>query len=171
MKVKFDNGNEIFSMVIGGDVCPGGNAGKIATRDYVGVMASMRDFIQSADLRLVQWETPTAAVPAPIVKSGPNLNSEKESIEILTAAGFNIAMLANNHIGDQGPDAVLETIEDLQKRGLKTVGAGKDLASARTPLIETVKGKTVAVFNFAENEFGGAGEDRPGSAPQITYPP
>ena len=132
-------------------------------------MASVRDFIQSADLRLVQWETPTTAVPAPIIKSGPNLNSEEESIEILTAAGFNIAMLANNHIGDHGPNATMESIEKLHKRGLKTVGAGKNLASARTPLIETVKVKTVAVFNFAENEFGSARSNMPGSAPQDPY--
>ena len=166
MKIKFNNEKEFFSIVIGGDVCPGGNAGKVATRDYAGVMASVRDFIQSADLRLVQWETTTTSAPAPIIKSGPNLNSEEESIEILTAAGFDIAMLANNHIGDEGPDAVMESIEKLHKRGLKTVGAGKDLASARTPLIETVKGKSIAIFNFAENEFGSAKADKPGSAPQ-----
>ena len=166
MKIKFSDEKAVFSMVLGGDVCPGGNGGKVATRDYAGVMAPVRDFIRSADLRLVQWETPTASMPAPIIKSGPNINSEEGSIEILTAAGFDIAMLANNHIGDHGPDAVLETIENLHKRGLKTVGAGKDLTSARAPLIETVKGKTVAIFNFAENEFGGARANHPGSAPQ-----
>ena len=84
----------------------------------------------------------------------------------MIAGGFNIVMLANNHIGDQGSGAVLETIEKLRKRGLKTIGAGKDLDSARRPLIERVKGKTVAVFNFAENEFGGAQQENPGSAPQ-----
>ena len=166
VKIQIDRGKELFSVVLAGDICPGGISGKAETKDYAGVLAGVRDFIQSADLRLVQWETVTTATPNPIVKDGPNLNSEKDSIEILTSAGFNIAMLANNHIGDHGPDAVLESIEDLHKRGLKTVGAGKDLASARTPLIENVAGKTVAIFNFAENEFGGAKTNRPGSAPQ-----
>ena len=166
MKIRFGNGNTLFRVVLAGDICPGGINGKVETENYAGVLADVRDFILGGDLRLVQWETPTAAVPAPIVKSGPNLNSAKESIGILTAAGFNIAMLANNHIGDHGPDAVLESIDDLRKRGLKTVGAGKDLESARTPLIENVAGKTVAIFNFAENEFGGAKTARPGSAPQ-----
>ena len=166
MKVQFDSGKELFSIVLSGDICPGGFNGITPTKNYAGVLAGVRDFIQSADLRLVQWETVTTVTPAPIVKDGPNLNSEKESVEILTSAGFNIVMLANNHIGDHGPDAVLESIEDLQKRGLKTVGAGKDLESARTPLVVEAAGKTVTIFNFAENEFGGARADRPGSAPQ-----
>ena len=166
MKIKFDNAKEVFSVVLAGDICPGGNGGKVCNPDYASVLAPVRDFITSGDLKLVQWETPTASKLDPIIKSGPNLNSEEPSIEILTAGGFNIAMLANNHIGDQGPAAVLETIDALHKRGLKTVGAGRDLEAARAPLVETVKGKTVAVFNFAENEFGGADTDKPGSARQ-----
>ncbi|MBO4632174.1 MAG: CapA family protein [Lentisphaeria bacterium] len=166
MKVKISGEQEIFSAVVTGDVCPGGLNGKSTTRNFAGVMQKVKDFICSGDLRLVQWETPVADKLAPIIKSGPNLNSEEASIEIVTAAGFNIAMLANNHTGDHGPAVVLETIEKLQKWGLKTVGAGKDLETARTPLIENVKGKTVAVFNFAENEFGGAKADKAGSAPQ-----
>ena len=166
MKVKFNQSKEVFSVVIAGDVCPGGLNGIATAKDFPNVFSRVKDFICSADLRLVQWETPTAAVPAPIIKSGPNLNSPEETIETVTAGGFNIAMLANNHTGDHGPAAVMETIEKLQKRGLKTVGAGADLDSARAPLVQTVNGKTVAIFNFAENEFGGAGPSKPGSASQ-----
>ena len=166
MKVVFDQAKEVFSVVIGGDICPGGISGCSPAKDFPAVLSKLKDFICSADLRLVQWETPTAAVPAPIVKSGPNLNSEKKTIEIITSAGFNVALLANNHTGDHGPAAVLETIEDLQKCRLKTVGAGKDLETARKPLVQTVNGKTVAIYNFAENEFGGAGPNKPGSASQ-----
>lgn len=166
MKVKIGNGQEIFSVVLAGDICPGGICEKSFTQDYAGVTASVKSFVESGDLRLVQWETPVTEHLAPIIKCGPNLNSEEASIETITAAGFNIAMLANNHTGDHGPAAAMETIEKLHKHGLKTVGAGKDLISARTPLMENVKGKTVAVFNFAENEFGGAKAGKAGSAPQ-----
>lgn len=166
MKIQLNSEKELFNIVLAGDICPGGINGIGPTKNYAGVLAGIRDFILKGDLRLAQWETVTTATPAPIVKDGPNLNSEKESIEILTSAGFNIAMLANNHIGDHGPDAVLESIEDLHRYGLKTVGAGKDLESARTPLIADAAGKKVAIFNFAENEFGGAKADRPGCASQ-----
>ena len=37
MKVRFNNEKEFFSMVIGGDVCPCCNAGKVATRNYADV--------------------------------------------------------------------------------------------------------------------------------------
>ena len=166
MKFRFDGSEEVFSVVIGGDVCPGGIGCGTASGDYAAVLDQVRDFISGADLRMVQWETPVAATPAPIVKSGPNLNSPEESIEVVASGGFDIALLANNHIGDHGPEAVMETIEKLHKRGLRTVGAGKDLAAARAPLVAEVKGKTVAVFDLAENEFGGAAADRPGCATQ-----
>ena len=162
MKIKVGDGRTLFRAVFAGDVCPGEFGGG----DPAAVMKPVAGFVRDADLRLVQWETPVAERNSPIVKSGPNLNSPEAAIETVAAAGFEVAMLANNHIGDQGPAAVLETIEKLHRRGLKTVGAGKDLQSARAPLVETVAGRTVAVFNFAENEFGGAQPGRPGSAPQ-----
>lgn len=166
MKVMLSSENESFGVVLSGDVCPGGLNGVSVARDLPGVMADVAPFIRGADLRLVQWETPLASVPAPIIKHGPNLNSSDDSVEIVASAGFDIAMLANNHIGDQGPDAVLETIEKLTKRGLATVGAGRDLDSARLPLVREVRGRSVAIFNFAENEFGGARTHHPGSAAQ-----
>lgn len=166
MKIKFDGSDEVFSVVIGGDVCPGGIGVGAVSDGFSSVLSRMKDFICGADLRLVQWETPVAAVSSPIVKSGPNLNSPEGSIEVIVAGGFNIAMLANNHIGDHGPSAVMETIEKLRKRGLKTVGAGENLSAARAPLVENVNGRTVAFFDFAENEFGGATASSPGCATQ-----
>jgi poly-gamma-glutamate synthesis protein (capsule biosynthesis protein) len=46
-----------------------------------------------------------------------------------------------------------------------TVGASEDLADARTPLIIDVAGLQVAIIAVAENEFSGAGENRPGANP------
>ena len=81
MKIQFDNSSkELFSIVLAGDICPGGIGGIGPSKDYAGVLAGVRDFILGGDLRLVQWETPTADVLAPIVKSGPNLNSKEETI-------------------------------------------------------------------------------------------
>ena len=90
MKIKFDNAKEVFSVVLAGDICPGGNGGKVCNPDYASVLAPVRDFITSGDLKLVQWETPTASKLDPIIKSGPTLNSEEPSIEILTAGGFTL---------------------------------------------------------------------------------
>ena len=46
MKIKFDNAKEVFSVVLAGDICPGGNGGKVCNPDYASVLAPVRDFIR-----------------------------------------------------------------------------------------------------------------------------
>ena len=161
------DGGHLFSVVLAGDVCPGKEgqeqteAGRAAE-----IMAPVADFVRAADLRIVQWETPTASKENPIPKSGPNLNSAPETIRIVQEAGFDIALLANNHIGDHGTEGVLETLKCLHESGMKTVGAGKNLEEANRPLALAAGGKNILLLNFAENEFGTAEENKPGVAPQ-----
>lgn len=168
-KVKYrePEGGHLFSAVLAGDVCPSAPGEEMAKAGRSAeVMRPVADFVRSGDLRIVQWETPTASKENPIPKSGPNLNCKAETIRIVRDAGFDVALLANNHTGDHGPDGVIETLEQLHSYGMKTVGAGKNLAEAIRPLTLRAEGKTVKLLNFAENEFGIAGENKPGAAPQ-----
>jgi len=159
-KYREPEGGHLFSVVLAGDVCPGDAGGEAAD-----VLREVGGFIRSGDIRIVQWETPTVAKEEPIPKSGPNLNSPSDSADIVREAGFGVALLANNHIGDHGGAGVSETIAQLRSRGLETVGAGETLAEAVRPLSLRANGRSVMLLNFAENEFGMADADRPGSAP------
>ena len=62
---------------------------------------------------------------------------------------------------------LLQTIDVLNRRGIRTVGAGADLEEAEKPLTLTAGGEKIAIFNFCEHEFGTAQENMPGSAPQL----
>ncbi len=169
IKYREPDGGHLFSVVLAGDVCPGKEGEELtAAGRSAEIMAAVSEFVRSADLRLVQWETPTVLKENPIPKSGPNLNSAPETIQIVRDAGFDVALLANNHIGDHGTDGVLETLQCLHKSGMKTVGAGKNLDEANRPLALFAGGKKILLLNFAENEFGTAGENKPGVAPQST---
>ncbi len=160
-------GGQLFSIVLAGDLCPWRSGEEMASAGRAAeVLAPVRDFISRGDLAVVQWETPLATVERPIPKSGPNLNCLPVSAEIAVAGGFDVALLANNHIGDQGAEGVLETITVLRRAGLATVGAGPDRCSARAPLLLDCCSRRIAIFNFAENEFGIAGPHTPGAAPQ-----
>ncbi|MDD3886211.1 MAG: CapA family protein [Victivallaceae bacterium] len=159
-------GKKRASVVFGGDVCPRG-AGEDEVRDGRAseIFKEVAPFVRSADAGVVQWETPCASKPDPIDKSGPNLNCSASTIEAVGAAGFTIALLANNHVGDHGPAAVLETRDAIKRAGLRTVGAGVDLQEAVSSLFFEAGEIRVALFNFAENEFGIAGKHTPGVAP------
>jgi len=50
----------------------------------------------------------------------------------LARAGFNVVSLANNHTLDYGPKGLDDTRAALEKAGIKPVGAGRNVAEART---------------------------------------
>ena len=153
-------------VAIGGDFCPGPHGSELAAAGRAGaVLAPIAPFLADADVRLVQFETPLVETASPIPKTGPNLASSPETATVLDGL-FDVALLANNHVGDHGPDAVLRTVRELQRRHVATVGAGANLAEAAKPLLLERRGLRLAIFDFAEFEFGVAEDDAPGVAPQ-----
>ncbi len=155
-----------MKIAVGGDFCPGDYGAEVVREGRAAeVFAPVASFLEDADWRLVQFETPLPDAVAPIPKTGPNLISAPETTDILRGR-FDVALLANNHIGDHGPQGVLDTIRELRERGFRTVGAGATLAEAEAPLDLECGGIHAQVFNFAEFEFGIAGESTPGVAPQ-----
>lgn len=151
-----ENKQHGFSVVIAGDCCPWEN-GTDKLQDGKGndILEAVKPFIDSADLRFIQFETPLADGNSPIDKSGPNLRCPEICRELLRG-NFDVALLANNHIGDHGSGACLNTIRALKETGLKTVGAGENLKAAAEPLYLETHGARIAVLNFAEHEFGSA---------------
>ncbi|MEL7563838.1 MAG: CapA family protein [Dehalobacterium sp.] len=61
-----------------------------------------------------------------------------------------IVSLANNHALDYDSPALLQTIELLQAVGIKTVGGGKDIGEARSPVIIEREGIKVAFLSYSE---------------------
>jgi Bacterial capsule synthesis protein PGA_cap len=155
-----------LSIVITGDACPWHNAIEpIKNGESKTILKDIQPFLNDADLSIIQWETPLTNDDTPIAKSGPNLKCPPECIDFVKAAGFEIALLANNHTGDLGTDPVLETIDILENNGIKTVGAGKNLEDAVKPLFFEKNGFKIGIINVAEHEFGTAGKNKPGCAP------
>jgi poly-gamma-glutamate capsule biosynthesis protein CapA/YwtB (metallophosphatase superfamily) len=84
----------------------------------------------------------------------------------LARAGFNIVSLANNHSLDYGLQGLEDTRTALEKEGIQGVGAGRNLAEARTPVYMVKGGVTVAFLAYSltfPEEFW-AGPDKPGTA-------
>jgi len=87
-------------------------------------------------------------------------------VQGLTYAGFDVLSLANNHTGDYGDDALVETLDLLDEAGLVVVGAGRNSAEARAVRIVTSNGLRVAflAYNQILPESFEASETSPGSA-------
>ena len=67
---------------------------------------------------------------------------------IFSDCGFDVVSVASNHAMDWGPDALLDTIELLREQGIKTVGAGRNLAEAREPAFIERNGIRVAFLAY-----------------------
>ena len=55
--------------------------------------------------------------------------------QIFTDCGFDAVTIANNHMYDYGPEALLDTRDLLLSKGIGVTGAGRDLDEARRPAI------------------------------------
>ena len=52
--------------------------------------------------------------------------------------------VANNHVYDYGPEALLDTIETLDRAGIPHVGAGANLKEASKPYYFVCNGRKIA---------------------------
>jgi Bacterial capsule synthesis protein PGA_cap len=60
--------------------------------------------------------------------------------------GFHVMSLANNHAMDAGSGGLRDTMQTLATMGIRTTGAGPDLAAALTPAVLVAGGLRVAVL-------------------------
>jgi hypothetical protein len=65
-------------------------------------------------------------------------------------SGIDVLNLANNHVGDYGPEATVDTVRGVERLGMKAVGAGPDLKRALAPQVVERLGLKVAFVGFSE---------------------
>lgn len=119
------------------------------------------------DVRLINLETAITASGTAVPK-GINYRMHPENTGVLTKAGIDACVLANNHVLDWGLQGLLDSLQTLEGSGIGTVGAGRDLKAASEPLIIEISAqRRVIVFAFGSTDSGipeswAAAESRPG---------
>jgi poly-gamma-glutamate synthesis protein (capsule biosynthesis protein) len=84
------------------------------------------------DARIVNLETAVTRSDARAAK-GINYRMSPENAACLAAAKIDCCVLANNHVLDWGRPGLAETLETLQRLGMRTAGAGRDEREAAAP--------------------------------------
>lgn len=137
--------------------------------DYI--FAAVRDIIQSADLAVgtvngsvSDYPPKTGCVRTFVLAGG------SEHAEILSEAGFDAVSAATNHIKNCGltncgDRAFLETLDNLQRSGVTTIGAGENILKALQPQVFDIKGIRFGIVSLGEIEpLAFAGDNSPGIA-------
>ncbi len=105
------------------------------------------DVLHNADLAVVNLENPLTRRDCPREKTFV-FKARPEYVRVLQNGGVDIVNLANNHIYDYGAQGLFDTIEFLDEAQIAHMGAGKDLAAARKPVIRTVKNIKIAFLAY-----------------------
>jgi poly-gamma-glutamate synthesis protein (capsule biosynthesis protein) len=121
-----------------------------------------------AGARIVNLETSVTRSGEHWRGKGVHYRMHPANVACLSAAHIDCCVLANNHVLDYGYPGLVETLESLQGVGVRTAGAGRNLAEARAPAVIDVAGEgRVIVLGFGTETSGippswVAGADRPG---------
>jgi poly-gamma-glutamate synthesis protein (capsule biosynthesis protein) len=112
-------------------------------------LAHMRDVFKQADICFCQSES-SYSDKGSQGSSGPRGASpvDVRMYPAFASAGFDVVSMASNHTMDWGRDAFLDCIERLRGDGIKVIGAGKNIAEARTPAIVECQGTRIAFLGY-----------------------
>jgi len=119
--------------------------------------------------RIINLET-SVTTSEDAAPKGINYRMHPANIGVLSAAGIDCAVLANNHVLDWGPSGLRETLDTLARAGIRVAGAGATRAGAEAPaIIDVSGGGRVLVFAFGAPDSGvprdwAAGAAKPGVA-------
>ena len=130
-------------------------------------LAPLAELLSQADYRIGNLECPIAAadIGAPTPSKIYNFRADPASLRVLKGR-FDALSVANNHSGDYGSAAFLETLRHVHNSGMASFGGGSNLAQAHRPLWVERKGLKIAVLGYNEFKprFFEAGAHWPGIA-------
>lgn len=134
----------------------------IDTRGAAYVFGDVRTLLESADLTVGNLEGPITDSPS--VSSGTGVGDTNNMrftfsppvASVLSAYGFDVVTIGNNHIRDFGTTGVESTKKHLTAAGIGLVG--DPTGAVREPVYRDVKGIRIAFIAY--NEFLGGDDER-----------
>ena len=114
----------------------------------------IRPVMLNADCRLINLECVISSRGEawhPSTKAF-HFRARPRAMDILRAAKIDGVTLANNHVLDYGPEALLDCMTLLDRAGIKRTGAGMTLEEALAPAIFGLAEGRVAVISLTDNE-------------------
>ena len=112
---------------------------------------NLKDVLKSSDFNICNFEAPVLSKGEPIQKSGPSLCQSEQSPSFLIENGFNIFLLANNHLMDYGEEGANKTKDSFGSELSLGYGRGTDAFECKS--IE-VNGKRIGLLSLTQKEFG-----------------
>lgn len=118
------------------------------SKDFIG--QNIKNIIKDVDYAVCNFEGPEVA-------RGLKANCPHQgagTADYLNSCGFNLMLLANNHITDLGKEGLQYTIDCIRNSGSDYIGAGMSWDNAYKPIIRNIGGVNVGFMNICEAHTG-----------------
>jgi poly-gamma-glutamate synthesis protein (capsule biosynthesis protein) len=140
---------EPLRLVFVGDIMLDDGPGRVVAegRDPLAPFAAI---LADADYRIGNLECPIATTGQALENKIYSFRAHPRVLSVLKGR-FDALAVANNHSGDYGQAAFLETLAHLEQAGIASFGGGRNLAEAHRPLWIEKHGLSIAVLGY--NEF------------------
>ena len=143
------SGAQSVRLIFTGDIMLDDTPGKVIAegRDP---FAAVADLLRDADFRIGNLECPIATVGQAMESKIYSFRAHPRVLPMLERH-IDAVSVANNHTGDYGKAAFLETLAQLDAKGILHFGGGANATQAHRPLWMSRNGLRIAVLGY--NEF------------------
>lgn len=165
--LKTSIADDSIRIAILGDFLPAGSAEDIiAKRGYGYLFDGVRPVLASVDAVVLNLETPLSTLGESDEGKTYSFRASPAVAPAMRDEGVRVALLANNHIMDFGPQALVDTIANLEAAGIAHAGADLNVGDAYAPALFRVAGRIAAVQAYSNTfpESYWAKKDSPGTA-------
>ena len=135
----------VTTLTVVGDVMLGRRVGRAIADDPRAVFRPLAGRLSRANLTVGNLESTLSTDGRP-TQGSDSFGASPRVLRGLESAGFDVLSLANNHVGDYGDRALRQTLDRLKAADLAYVGAGRDLAEARKPVVLTRDGVRIGLI-------------------------
>ena len=138
------------TIAITGDIMMARSVGsRIMSGDGLYPFAGTAEALKGYDLRIGNLECVVSTLGSPQPKTY-TFEAPLRAFERLSAAGFQIVSVANNHSGDYGKAAFSDMLVRLPTHGVTPVGGGANRSLAHRPVIQRVHSTTIGILAYCE---------------------
>jgi poly-gamma-glutamate capsule biosynthesis protein CapA/YwtB (metallophosphatase superfamily) len=127
---------DVLTMSAVGDLMLARRVGRAiaADGDFGGPLRPTSRWLAAADVTVGNLESSLSRLGRPR-QGSDSFGADPRILRGLTAAGFDVLSLANNHVGDYGTRSLIETVKRIRGAKIVTVGAGANTPQAWRPAI------------------------------------
>ncbi|MGN0341396.1 MAG: CapA family protein [Roseburia sp.] len=108
--------------------------------------------MNDADILMINNEFPYSTRGTALAGKAYTFRAEPSRVSLLNVFGTDAVGIANNHMYDYGPDALVDTLATLDNAGIPHTGAGHNISEAEQPVYFVANGRKIAIIAATQIE-------------------